>query len=67
LTELGTFAIVQNIRNNTNNNFMLMTINRCMDYTKASKGLKLKPKYETVDLVEIIRLLSRPLNCIKNI
>ena len=52
----------KNIRNT--NTFMLMTINRCLDYTKASRGLKLAPKYETVDLMET---LSMPLQCMKNI
>jgi CheY-like chemotaxis protein len=52
----------KNIRNT--NNFMLMTINRCIDYTKASKGMKLKPKYETIDLVEALML---PIDCMKNI
>jgi CheY-like chemotaxis protein len=42
--------------------FMLMTINRCIDYTKASKGLKLVPKNETIDLWESIQL---PLNCME--
>eukprot|EP00981_Chlorochromonas_danica_P015982 scaffold15059_cov348-Ochromonas_danica.AAC.1 len=46
------------------NSFMLMTINRCIDYTKASKGLKLVPKHETIDLMET---LSLPLNCMKDI
>jgi len=32
------------------NSFMTMTINRCLDYTKASKGFKLVPKFETVSL-----------------
>jgi CheY-like chemotaxis protein len=32
------------------NSFMTMTINRCIDYTKASKGVKLVPKLETADL-----------------
>ncbi|RYY77507.1 HAMP domain-containing histidine kinase, partial [archaeon] len=43
---------------------MLMTINRCIDYTKASKGLRLVPKYETIDLLDT---LSLPLNCMKDI
>eukprot|EP01031_Cornospumella_fuschlensis_P027794 gene27794-biopygen23212 len=43
---------------------MLMTINRCIDYTKASKGLKLVPKFETIDLLDT---LSLPLSCMKNI
>ncbi|RYG69339.1 response regulator [archaeon] len=53
---------VHNIRNT--NSFMLMTINRCIDYTKASKGLKLVPKFETIDLLDT---LSLPLNCMKDI
>jgi hypothetical protein len=32
------------------NSFMTMTINRCIDYTKASKGVKLVPKLETAVL-----------------
>jgi signal transduction histidine kinase/CheY-like chemotaxis protein len=42
------------------NAFMLMTINRCLDYTKASKGMMLVPKLETVDLVETLRF---PIEC----
>eukprot|EP00981_Chlorochromonas_danica_P009356 scaffold2636_cov176-Ochromonas_danica.AAC.10 len=53
---------VTNMRNT--NSFMLMTINRCIDYTKASKGVKLVPKFETMDLMET---LSLPLNCMKDI
>jgi len=44
--------------------FMLMTINRCIDYTKASKGLKLSPKYDTLDLMETLHM---PLECMSNI
>jgi hypothetical protein len=47
---------VTNIQNS--NTFMLMTINRCIDYTKASKGMKLVPKYETVDVREACSFLS---------
>jgi CheY-like chemotaxis protein len=43
---------------------MLMTINRCMDFAKASNGLKLIPKQETLDLKETIEL---PLSCMSNI
>ncbi|RYH29075.1 response regulator [archaeon] len=58
-------SIAQCITNMGNtNSFMLMTINRCIDYTKASKGLKLVPKFETIDLLEA---LSLPLNCMKDI
>ena len=51
-----------NIRNT--NSFMLMTINRCIDYTKASKGLKLVPRYETIDLMESLQL---PLHCMQHL
>jgi signal transduction histidine kinase len=34
--------------------FMTMCINRCLDYTKASKGVKLVPKPETVNLQEAL-------------
>ena len=43
---------------------MLMTINRFIDYTKASKGLKLIPRPETIDLMETLQL---PLQCMQNI
>ncbi len=55
-------SCITNIRNT--NSFMLMTINRCIDYTKASKGLKLVPRYETVDLLDALEL---PLSCMQNI
>ena len=51
-----------NIRNT--NMFMLMTINRCIDYTKVCKGIKLLPRYETIDLMDTIQL---PLRCMQNI
>eukprot|EP00981_Chlorochromonas_danica_P003458 scaffold654_cov207-Ochromonas_danica.AAC.43 len=59
---LSVLNCVQNIR--SMNSFMLMTINRCLDYTKASNGLKLVPKFETVDLLQTLLL---PLNCMKDI
>lgn len=46
------------------NNFMLMTINRCLDYTKASNGMKLVPKFETISLNDCIRL---PIQCMLNL
>ena len=60
------FASIQNCINSINNTnmFMLMTINRCIDYTKASKGMKLVPKYETVDLREALQF---PIECMSNI
>jgi signal transduction histidine kinase len=57
-----------NTMNNTSadlnniNSFMLMTINRCLDYTKASSGMKLVPKYETIDLLDALQM---PLRCMK--
>lgn len=53
---------IENIKNT--NSFMLMTINRFLDYTKTSKGMKLLPKNETIDLAES---LSMPLKCMKDI
>ena len=52
---LSAFALdlrshISNIRNT--NSFMLMTINRCLDYTKAAGNLKLAPKYDTVFSIE---------------
>jgi len=48
----------------TTHSFMLMTINRCIDHAKASKGIRLTPKYETVHLMDTI---SMPLQCMSNI
>jgi signal transduction histidine kinase/CheY-like chemotaxis protein len=53
---------LKNIRNT--NQFMLMTINRCIDFSKASNGLKLIPKLDSVDLKETLEL---PLLCMTNI
>ena len=58
----GLQSCISNIRNT--NAFMLMTINRCLDYTKASNGLKLVPKNETIDLAETLKM---PLQCMTNI
>ena len=44
------------------NEFMVMTINRCIDYTKASNGVKLVPHMETINLVEVLNL---PLSVMK--
>lgn len=46
------------------NSFMLMTINRCIDYTKATKGLQLVPRLETVSVAEAVNL---PLSCMKDL
>ena len=53
---------IQNMRDV--NRFMLMAINRCLDYTKASAGIRLVPKYESIHLASSLQL---PLNCMKNI
>jgi CheY-like chemotaxis protein len=44
--------------------FMTMCINRCLDYTKASKGVKLVPKPETVNLQEV---LDFPINIMRDV
>ncbi len=46
------------------NNFMLMTINRCIDYAKASKGVRLVPRLETIDIKEALQM---PLNCMRSV
>lgn len=60
------FASINNCLTNIHNtnSFMLMTINRCIDYTKASKGMKLVPKQETVNLREVMQF---PIECMSNI
>jgi CheY-like chemotaxis protein len=37
------------------NKFLLVSINRCMDYAKTADGIKLMPKYETCHVEESIR------------
>ncbi len=51
---------VLNMKNT--NQFMLMTINRCIDYTKASNNVKLVPRLETINFLEVLYL---PLNCMR--
>jgi signal transduction histidine kinase/DNA-binding NarL/FixJ family response regulator len=46
------------------NKFMLMAVNRCIDYTKSSNGLKLVPKYETINLLHTLKL---PVQCMTNL
>ena len=45
-------------------NFMLSTVNRCLDYTKVSKGLELVPRNETFDLIESLQL---PIDCVNGL
>lgn len=59
---VGIKSCLENIQNT--NSFMIMTINRCLDYTKASNGLKLTPKYETIDLRECLQM---PLSCMSSV
>eukprot|EP00599_Poterioochromonas_sp_BG-1_P002176 CAMPEP_0173142420 /NCGR_PEP_ID=MMETSP1105-20130129/6076_1 /TAXON_ID=2985 /ORGANISM="Ochromonas sp., Strain BG-1" /LENGTH=638 /DNA_ID=CAMNT_0014055805 /DNA_START=276 /DNA_END=2192 /DNA_ORIENTATION=- len=44
--------------------FMLMMINRCIDFKKASNGIELVPVKETIDLPSVIDM---PVQCMKNI
>jgi CheY-like chemotaxis protein len=44
--------------------FMLMTINRVLDFTKASKGMQLVAKNETINLFDTLQM---PLNCMRGI
>lgn len=44
----------ENLKNT--NSFMLMTINRCIDYTKVKNGVKLVPCMETVNLIHALQL-----------
>jgi CheY-like chemotaxis protein len=46
------------------NAFMLMAINRCIDFTKESRGLKLVPHLDSVNFHDT---LSLPLKCMRNI
>ena len=55
-------SCISNIR--STNAFMVMTINRCIEYTKVSKGLKLSPKNDSVNLPDALQL---PLSCMRNI
>jgi signal transduction histidine kinase len=45
------------------NAFMLMMINRCLDYTKASKGLRLVAHYESMHIEEMLNL---PVHCMQS-
>ena len=54
--------VVHDIRNT--HSFMLMTINRCVDYTKASVGIQLVPKCDTINLLDTLKI---PLNIMKNL
>jgi signal transduction histidine kinase len=46
------------------NTFMIMAINRCLDYAKASKGLNLQPKNDSTNLLDAIQM---PVKCMKNV
>lgn len=60
---------VESIRNviknvNTINNFMMMTINRCIDYTKASRGVNLAAKVSSFNLRDTLEL---PCRCVSDL
>jgi signal transduction histidine kinase len=60
-------SIEENLQNMRNvNAFMLMNINRCMDYTKATNGLKLVPHIETASLKETIALPLHVMNAMQD-
>ncbi len=44
---------------------MLLNINRCIDYTKATNGLKLVPHMETADITETIALPLHVMNAMQ--
>jgi signal transduction histidine kinase len=46
------------------NQFMAMTINRAIDYSKASHGITLMPTYRSLDIVDII---NWPIRCMKSL
>lgn len=54
-------SVMKNMKNI--NSFMIMTINRCIDYTKASKGIVLVAKHSSFPLAEALEL---PHNCMKD-
>jgi signal transduction histidine kinase len=59
-------VIEEHLRSMRNvNAFMLMNINRCMDYTKATNGLKLVPHIETAPLIETIALPLHVMNAMQ--
>jgi CheY-like chemotaxis protein len=58
----GLKPCLENIQNT--NNFMIMTLNRCLDFARGSGGLALIPKLETVNLKDAIRL---PLRCMESL
>lgn len=47
-------AVLQDIGNT--NQFMIMSINRCIDYTKSTDGLKLQPHRESFDWITAVKL-----------
>jgi hypothetical protein len=67
LDSVETQAKLQNVLSTVDNvmhihSFMLMTINRCIDFAKSSNGDKLVPRLLTVDLHEVFSL---PVKCMK--
>lgn len=57
-------TIGQVVKDVTNTNtFMMMTINRCLEYNQSLHGLKLIPKIEKVSIKEAVAF---PISCMKN-
>jgi CheY-like chemotaxis protein len=69
-SQKGKFSEISNNINsslsiiNDIHSFMMMVINRCVDFTKASRGIELKATLETIDLQ---RVVSLPVHCMMNI
>lgn len=63
----GLNVIHKNVVSTNNiNKFMLMTINRCIDYTKASKGIPLIPKLEVLSTNELYKLVTSSIHCMQD-
>ncbi len=52
-------SVIEEMHNT--NQFMLVSINRCMDYAKVADGVKLVPKLETCHIVQSMKVV---INCL---
>ena len=71
LNELRIFALdtlesIKSSLDNTKNinSFMLMSINRCIDFTKSRHGVQLLPRMETANFIEVMTI---PVSCMQNL
>ena len=46
--------------------FMKMSINRCLDFTKANSGMALQPMMESLEVREAIRVPIECINCLQS-